>query len=91
MKPTVNENEMSTNADVMDMTMLIILLLYNYYYTSTMHPTIIIRQSKFSGMWEMKLPSQNQLKSIVIDEDLLDCRNPARNLKFRKILTREGF
>lgn len=43
MKPTVNENEMSTNADVMDMTMLIILLLYNYYYTSTMHPTIIVR------------------------------------------------
>ena len=26
MKPIVNENEMSTNADVMDMTMLIILL-----------------------------------------------------------------
>ena len=42
MKPRVNENEMSTNADVMDMTMLI-LLLYNYYYISTLHPTIIIR------------------------------------------------
>lgn len=41
MKPTVNENEMSTNADVMDMTMLIILILYNY--TSTLDPTIIIR------------------------------------------------
>ena len=46
MKPTMNENEMSPNADVMDLTMLTILLLYNYYYTSTLHPTIIIRHEQ---------------------------------------------